>query len=177
MALILDDDNSTIYTAATPLTPSTTVADDFLNDYDSINGAKSSSSSVPWPGSTFIIRSVSSGHVITLLDGKIELSPPGGHSSIRWVCIETKGWLGFRNPVSGKFLGHDKHGRLSCFADRHQQWERFCVRLRPEGGYVLFMTHHERLWPVGMKVEEGVEKLAKIGDGVSNGMIWEFIKV
>jgi hypothetical protein len=170
---IPDPDNFTDSTAA--LTPETVAA--YLDDHDPLGGAKPSSSSVPWPGSTFIIRSASSGHVITLLDGQIVLAPPGGRGSIEWECVETKGWLGFRSPVSGGFLGHDRHGSLCCTASSHQAWENFCVRMRPEGGYVLLMTHWERLWHVGLKEEQGVEKLAKCGDGGSDGMVWEFIKV
>jgi hypothetical protein len=49
--------------------------------------------------------------------------------------------------------------------------------MRPEGGYVLLMTHWERLWHVGSEVEQGVEKLAKVGDGGSGGIVWEFVKV
>ena len=49
--------------------------------------------------------------------------------------------------------------------------------MRPEGGCVLLMTHWERLWHVGIKVEQGVEKLAKIEEGASDGMVWEFVKV
>lgn len=51
------------------------------------------------------------------------------------------------------------------------------MRLRPEGGYVLLMTHFERLWHVGSKVERGVEMLAKMGDGGNDGIVWEFVKV
>ena len=49
--------------------------------------------------------------------------------------------------------------------------------MRREGGCILLMTHYDRLWHVGIKVEEGVEKLAKIGDGASDEMVWEFAKV
>ncbi len=49
--------------------------------------------------------------------------------------------------------------------------------MRPEGGCVLLMMEWDRLWHVGIKVEQGVEKLAKIGDGGSGGMAWEFIRV
>ncbi|KAF2803367.1 uncharacterized protein BDZ99DRAFT_468324 [Mytilinidion resinicola] len=170
---IPDDDNSTVCTAATP--PETVVAD--LMDEDYAFGDIKTNSSVPWPGSTFIIRSTSSGHVITLVDGQIILAPIGGRGSIHWVCMETKGWLGFRNKASGRLLGHDDKGNLRCAAGRHQGWENFCVRLRPEGGYVLLMTHFERLWHVGIKKEHGVEKLAKIGDGGNDGLVWEFVKV
>jgi hypothetical protein len=172
---ILEPDNSTIYTAATP--PETLVPD-FLEDDDPLSSkAPTSSSSIPWPGSTFILRCVSSGHVLTLLDGEIKLAPAGNRGSIHWNCIETKGWLGFQNPVSGRYLGHDAQGKLIASAGRHQGWENFCVRLRPEGGYVLLMTHFERLWPVGMKLERGVENLAKVEGGSTDGIVWEFVKV
>lgn len=166
-----DDDGFTISTAITP--PSTVTTDQVDRETNNDTG----SFLVPWPGSTFIIRSVSSGQVITLLDGNIVLTRPGGRGSSHWACMENKGWLGFRNVVSGKFLGHDKGGRLCCVAWQHQPWEYFCARMRPDGGCVLLMTHWERLWHVGIKVEDGVEKLAKIGDGGANGIDWEFIRV
>jgi hypothetical protein len=171
---IPDRDDSTIYTT---ITPPETVAADLLDHHDPFGSAEPSSSLVPWPGSTFIIRSVSSRNVITLLDGQIMLTQSGGRGSIHWACVETKGWLGFRNTVSGKMLGHDAKGRLCCSAERHQGWEYFCARMRPRGGCVLLMTHYERLWHVGVKWEPGVEKLAKIGDGASDGIVWEFAKI
>ena len=170
---IPDADNSTIYTAVTP--PETITAE-FLDDNDPLGGDKPRSS-VPWPGSSYMIRCVTSGDVLTLLDGQIVLAPLGDRGSFQWECVETKGWMGFRNPVSGKYLGHDQRGKLHCSADRHQGWENFCPRLRPDGGYILLMTHFERLWHVGIKIEHGVERIAKIGDGGSDGIIWEFIKV
>ena len=168
-----DDEDSTIYTATTP---PETVAADLPDDHDSFGHANSGSALVPWPGTTFIIRSVSSGHVIMLLDGKIVLTKPGGRGSIHWTCIETKGWLAFRNTVSGKFLGHDKKGNLHCWAENPDRWEYFDARMTPEGGCVLLMTHYERLWHVGIRREGDVEKLAKIGEGGSSGIVWEFAK-
>lgn len=169
-----EPDNSTEYTT---VTPPETVAADLLDDYDEFSGARPSSCSVPWPGSTFLIRSASSGRVITLLDGQIVLARPGSRGSIHWACVESKGWLGFQNPVSGRFLGHDARGRLRCSADRQQGWENFCVRMRPDGGYVLLMTHFERLWHLGINLDQGMEKLAKIENGASDGIVWEFVKV
>ena len=168
-----DDDTS----AGTIRTPPETVTADLLDDHESLGGTGAYLNMVPWPGSLFIIRSVTSGHVITLHDGHIALAPPGGPGSIHWECVETKGWLGFRNNVSGKYLGHDKKGNLCCSVDKHQGWEYFNARARPEGGCVLLMQHWESLKHVGMKVEQGVEKLAKIGDGGDGGMVFEFLKV
>lgn len=170
---IPNHDDSTIYTANTP---PETVTTDLLDDHGPSTGAEPSSSSVPWPGSTFIIRSASSGHVLTLLDGQILLTQPGGRGSIHWECVETNGWLGFRNNVSGKFLGREG-GRLCCLVGRQQGREYFCARMRPDGGYVLLMTHWEKLFHVGMKLDQGVEKLAMGEVGGSDGIVWEFIKV
>jgi hypothetical protein len=168
---ILEPESSTIWTATTP---PESVATDLLDDHDPCGGAKPSSSSVPWPGSTFIIRSVSSGDVITLRDGQVVLDRPGSRGYIHWECVETKGWLGFRDIGSGRLLGHDTQGRLRCSAEQHQGWENFCVRMTPEGGYVLLMTHWERLWQVGICEEQGMKKLVKIG---GSGIVWEFVKV
>ncbi|KAL9017672.1 MAG: hypothetical protein Q9185_005006 [Variospora sp. 1 TL-2023] len=194
--------------------PSTIAADpDPLDDDDyptasrSFNSSSSSSSSsssfslVPWPNSTFVIRCASSGRVITLLEGQITFTalPPrgrhhgggggGGGGSVHWACVESNGWLGFLNIVSGRFLGHDSKGKLCCTAARHRRWEHFCVRKRPQGGgYVLLMRHYDGVCCVGVKkeVEQGrvVEKLAKLEDaaaaaaaaaGSSNGgIVWEF---
>ncbi|KAI9704126.1 MAG: hypothetical protein M1836_006987 [Candelina mexicana] len=169
----ISDDDESIIDPTTTL-PETSAADP-LNDYDVFSSAKPTFPLVPWPGSSFIIRSVESGHVVTLLDGQVMLTQPSAYGCIRWECVENKGWLGFRNTVSGKYLGHDAKGKLCCSAEQHKEWEYFCARARPEGGCILLMTHWGKLWRVGIKVEEGVEKLAKI-EG-SDGMIWEFAKV
>ena len=173
-----EEENSSICTANTP--PPTTTAD-FPDDHPS-GSITPHSNLVPWPGSTFIIRSVSSGHVLTLLEGQITLTHPhSSRGSCHWACWENNGWLGFRNTVSGKFLGHDEEGKLRCTVEWHEKWEYFCFRMRPEGGCVLLMTHEDRLWHVGgIKVEQDGEekvKLAKIGDGAAGGMVWEFVKV
>jgi hypothetical protein len=167
---VLDSDNSTAHTATTP--PETLPDNlDWDNDFST-----SSVASVPVPGLTFIIRSVSCGRVITLLDGQTVLTQRGGCGSIRWACVVTKNWLGFKNVASGKFLGHGMNGRLCCAAEKHSGWECFCLFPGREGGYVLFMTNYEDLWPVGIKVEQGVEYLAKIDKEGSEGIIWEFIE-
>ena len=165
-----DLDDSTTYSGTTP--PESVATD--VPDHDDCGSAKPNSL-VPWPGSTYIIRSVSSGHLMTLLDGQVLLTQAGGRGSIHWRCVETKGWLGFQNTVSGKFLGHDKNRKLSCFAGRHREWEYFCSRPRPEGDCVLLMQHWDSLWQVGIQEEQGEEKLAKIEDG--DGVGWEFLEV
>lgn len=172
---VSEPDDSTVNTA---VTPPETIADNVLADDDPLGDAITSTS-VPWPGSTFIIRSVLTGRVLTLLDGKVVLSPPGNRGCIRWKCVESKGWLGFRSATSGRFLGHNKNGRLCCVAERQQGWENFCVRMTPERSYVLLMTHFERLWKVGLRVEGDGEKLVKMNSAeAEEGKVeWDSIEV
>ncbi|KIW70857.1 hypothetical protein PV04_03094 [Phialophora macrospora] len=181
---IRDPDNSTAYT---PRTPPETVCEGLDDAKIETNNMSSTaattsdlSSSVPWAGSTFIIRSIPSGHALTVLDGKVILAPLGGRGSVHWKCVATKGWLGFQNVVTGRFLGHDgKRGRLCCSVAWHRGWESFMPQLRPQGGFVLMTPHFEKLWPVGVKVEKGVEMLAKIEKDPADPAVsvWEFIKV
>jgi hypothetical protein len=176
----LDPDDSTVYTATTP--PGT-----IDNDFNSFGDVDSSTSSIPSPGFTFVIRSVSCGRVITLFNGKVILARSDGRGSTHWACVENGGWIGFQNCVSDKFLGYDKDGRLCCSAKEQKDWENFDFRQRREGGYVLLMLHvgehwkdlwHGReLWHVGVKMEQGVENLTKIGRGGSGGIVWEFIEL
>lgn len=113
--------------------------------------------------------------VLTLQEGAVKLARPGDyHGSIHWNCVEDKGWLGSRNPVSGKFLGHDEDENLSCSADHHKFWEWFCVRMKPNGTYVLLMRGwDEELWPVVLLDS----KLAKVKQAAQTGMSWKFVKV
>ena len=167
-----DDDNSTS-TFSPADTPDETNDPD---DHESTHSATPTVSSVPWPDSTFIIRA--SDRVLTLLDGKVVLKRPGGPGSIHWACVESKGWLGFRNVVSGKFLGYNTYGELRCAADRHREWEQFCVRAVPDGGYVFLMTDFSKLLPVGWKAEKEVVVLAKLSEKkMAEGIVWEFAKV
>jgi hypothetical protein len=170
------DDDSTIYTPKTP--PSTIAPSTIADDDGPAHQGASISFSVPWPGNTFIIRDMSSGNVLTLLDGQVVLSPLGGRGSIHWRCVDNKGWIGFQNTISGKYLGHSFWGWLVCDAWQPQGYERFCVRLLPLGGFTLMMTHWDKLWRVGLaRNQHGEMKLAKVENGHADGVAWEFTKV
>jgi hypothetical protein len=166
---ISDPDNSIIYT---PTTTSENVTADLLENHNP-------SGSVTSHDFTFIIRSVSSGHVITLLDGQVVLAPPGGRGSIHWACVETEGWLGFRNRISNKFLCHDWNGRLMCSAEQHDGWRHFSITPVPKGGYIMQMLDWWTLRPIVINEcnEKGLQKLGRTGNKLSDGIIWEFIKV
>ncbi|CAN9180154.1 unnamed protein product [Alternaria alternata] len=164
--------------APTICTPSVT-SDNTTKD---IQRCEASQSSAPWPGRTYIIRSHENGQVITFLDGKIVLDKPGGLGTFRWRCVEKKGWLGFRDPASARFLGYDEHGYLRCLMDHHQDYEYMCPRKRPEGGYVLLMLlkKKEELVPLGVQTQEtenGVQQKLKTVKWDSGGIVWDFIEV
>ncbi|KAH7137910.1 hypothetical protein B0J11DRAFT_475007 [Dendryphion nanum] len=134
-------------------------------------------SSVPWPGSTYIIQLHDTDSVITFLDGKIVLAPPGGHGNYRWRCVETENWLGFRDPASGLYIGYDKVGLLRCRAKAHNEWERICIRQRPEGGYIMLMTFWEALRRVGVRTDSGRAHIGKVEEAHNCRTTWIFIKV
>lgn len=160
-----DDDNSVIYT---PLTSTGSVALNYPQSHPSL-------SSIPSDGCTVIIRSVSSGHVITFVDGNVVLAPPGGRGSILWKCVESDGWIGFRNCVTNKFLCHDGNGMLKCEAEHHGKWRHFTITPMRKGGYILQMADWWTLRPVVLNEENGLQKLGRTGQTLSQGIIWEFV--
>lgn len=137
---VQDTDGSTIDTA---ITPPETIPPDLTDDND--DTSYPGSYLVPKPGSTFIIRSVSSRDIITLLKGRVVLEPPGSLGSPHWECVETGGWLGFRNVASDGLLVRDQHRELCCIAKYHLECEQFHIGSRSEGGYVLLMIQNGEL--------------------------------
>lgn len=173
-----DDDTASNWTAFTPAETATIRMED--NDLLKDDPLEITSS-IPWPNSTYIISHSTTSAVITLTHGRISLTPPGGpppaSGSIHWDCVDVNGWFAFRNRVSGKYLGYDKGGTLVCQAGSPKEWEQFCVRAVPDGGFVLLMTHWHELKPVGVSGE----RVVKLGQNrktmIEEGIVWKFVKV
>jgi len=159
----------------TASTPATSVYDSQQDDHDTMSTLESTISSFPEPDSTFIIKSTSSGLAIAVSEGKVVQAPPGG-KECHWVCIQTDGWLGFRNPVSGKFLGRNDDWHMACVATAHERHEWFHVRSRQEG-HVLMQIHKEMLRPVGFTGAGETKTLAMMENWASKEIHWEFIRV
>lgn len=133
---------------------------------------------VPSHGSTVIIRSISCGNVITLLNGNVVLAPPGGRGSIHWTCIESEGWFTFRNRVSNKFLRHSGwEARLECSAEHNGKFRYFTITPVPKGGHIMQMLDWWTLRPIVLNGEKGLQKLGRNGNKLSEGIVWEFIEV
>jgi len=129
---------------------------------------------VPWPGNTYLIRDRGSKRFVTLKDGIVSLMVEGDRGGQLWECQDGgahEGWIGFRNSVSGRFLGHDNDWNLRVENDRLDWWEEFAVRQYPDGGYVLYLRHGDGLWHIGLNGD----RLAKV-DGDSPRLQWDFVK-
>ncbi|RYP91508.1 hypothetical protein DL770_002354 [Monosporascus sp. CRB-9-2] len=129
---------------------------------------------VPWPGNTFVIRERATGRAITLVNGKLRLWDwdYAGDRGAHWICEGKEGWLGFRNPVSGTYIGHDDRGNICANATHHKQWEYFCATRHPEGGYLLLKRHGDALWK--MNVTQCGSRFYETAD---EGAAWEFLKL
>ncbi|KAL1879192.1 hypothetical protein Daus18300_001771 [Diaporthe australafricana] len=123
--------------------------------YDGVNTPSSSecekpidaefTPAVPCSGKTYKIHLGDTKKVITVTEGEVMLqspaeSRPGG--GWYWVCVENGNWLGFRNHVSGNFLGHNgkTHG-FQAKVTHHQALEFFCVRPHPRGDFMLLVKY------------------------------------
>jgi hypothetical protein len=137
-----------------------------------------SASYVPSYGSTILIRSSETGH---LHDGHITLASPNSRGSTIWHCVESDGWLRFRNKVTGKFLCHCRGDpRLYCSAKEGTSLRHFTITPVSGGGngrYILQMADWWTLRPVVVFVEAGVQRLGRTGDKLADGEVWEFVRV
>ncbi|TGO25878.1 hypothetical protein BPAE_0071g00500 [Botrytis paeoniae] len=131
---------------------------------------------VPEPGGIFIIRKRGYGKIITLEDGQLQLkSDISGIGGCHWICVERDGWLGFRNCISGTYIGHDGSGKFYAKVTRHKDYESFCVRKHPNGDYLLLTKHWSKLWKMEIKMNgDGLDELVETETG---GTTWEFAKV
>ncbi|KAI1778458.1 hypothetical protein F4818DRAFT_301706 [Hypoxylon cercidicola] len=94
----------------------------------------------PYPGNTYAIRDRNSGRLITLVNGMLRLENcVGEQGGWHWKCEEKQGWLGFRSPVAGWYMGHDCKGNFVACVSHHKPHEYFCARRHPQGGYFLLM--------------------------------------
>jgi hypothetical protein len=136
------------------------------------------------PGHTYIIHALSSDKIITHSDDQVTLAPQSprcrdSHNSYQqWLVVEIHGWLYLKNVNSGLVLGHDNWGKLRRTANHYKELEKFHVQPFDNGGYLLLMTHWDKLVQVGVRSDGyGNMVLAKLQDGRSYGIVWEFVKV
>lgn len=130
----------------------------------------------PWKGRSFIIRDSNTSLVIGLQKGILRLVPEHSERGcgIHWSCVESDGMLlGFQNMVSGTFIGHNNRGKLIAGAKLHRDWESFCVREHPDGGYLLLVKQGSGFLP--MRIDGGTELV--VSNNRDEGVVWEFTRV
>ncbi|KAI5862988.1 hypothetical protein GGS23DRAFT_46961 [Durotheca rogersii] len=165
-------------TSYAAFTPPTTAASDGLPDYEAasftgLSDTRTREETVPHPGATYIIRDPATRRLLTIVGGQLRLEHHAGdRGGYHWDCVETKGWLGFRNPAFGVFLGHDGHGRIIASARLHRPWEYFCVRRHKQGGYLLLSRWFDDLW----KLDKGSDGRTIVRQA-EGGLAWEFERV
>ncbi|KAI1394472.1 uncharacterized protein F4822DRAFT_48506 [Hypoxylon trugodes] len=169
----LEIDNSSLASGIT--TPTRTMTIDDPTDARSSCEAQKYNviEPAPYPGQTFIIREHNGNRLITLVEGEVRARENiGEQGGWHWVCVEQRGWLGFRNPVSSTYLGHDTQGAFWAKYKHHIIHESFCARRHPNGGYVLLMRHDDELQKMAIG-DDGCTLVETTGDGTP----WDFIRV
>ena len=151
-----------------------------LESLRSMLAAKSASTEapVPWPGSAFAIRHIGSGHFIGLDDGgNVRLKAVenvGARESCHWRCHEKDGWFGFRHE--GRFLGHSGEKDMHAESKHHKEWESYCIRKHPEGGYQIMSPRSKTFWYLG--VDKSGQKVVRVEHGNDvRATTWDFTKV
>ncbi|TGJ84181.1 hypothetical protein E0Z10_g4567 [Xylaria hypoxylon] len=94
-------------------------------------------SSAPEADGMYMIRDLDSRNSITMVNGSLTpLLDAGTRGGWQWICEEARGgWIGFRNVVSGKYLGRGNRGGIYAQASRMKSWELFVLCQREAGGY------------------------------------------
>ncbi|KAH8666152.1 hypothetical protein BGZ61DRAFT_302500, partial [Ilyonectria robusta] len=127
---------------------------------------------VPQAGDTFIIVDKAYGRAITVIEGRPKLETSANRAgSWRWLCTEKDGFLGFRNTVSGRYLGHNIWWNMVVDGWSHKAWEHFHARRQECGGYTLLAPDWFTMRQIS--IGEGNTLVA----GSEGGTVWEFIKV
>ncbi|KAI3319884.1 hypothetical protein HD806DRAFT_508192 [Xylariaceae sp. AK1471] len=141
-----------------------------------INGG---TSSIPEPGGTYMIRDLESGKAITLVNGRLTLVLNAGtRGGWQWHCEEVDdGWVGFRDAVSGKYLGHDNKGGFQVQASKLYSWESFVLRPREAGGCNLWVKYGSKLKAMGIADKDEPFPTLIQALSAKEAARWEFVKV
>lgn len=132
----------------------------------------------PKAGKQFMIRERQEPHrIIALLFGELVLiDEQSTAQGWLWKCVKKSGWYGFRNVVSGSYLGYKGQSKtLQACMPHHKNNEYFMTERHEDGGYVLLTIHGEELWQVAISKDGKslVEKKAEEGAGTA----WDFVEI
>ncbi|KAI1117003.1 hypothetical protein F5Y14DRAFT_14074 [Nemania sp. NC0429] len=162
-------------TAADTPTHSSVENDLILPKTPAYQPPRGSFSSAPTPGRTYLIRHRDLDKTMNVKDGRLSLqynSDP--QAGCYWDCVETWGWLGFRETVSGNHLGRNGWFGFRASAKRHLPWEWFVVVGHGDDGFYLQSPHWWMLRWVGI----GRDGLSLVDvTSSAEAAVWEFVEV
>ncbi|KAI9151347.1 hypothetical protein HJFPF1_08549 [Paramyrothecium foliicola] len=131
---------------------------------------------VPKPGSVYVIHCKGSRACIVQRKGAVLVDVARqGQCGYLWECVEKRGWLGFCNTVSGRFLGTDEN--LDFVAERTDLNvdECFVATYVPAGGFELRVLMGMAFW--GIDVMDGRLELVECdGPEDARPAVWTFVK-
>lgn len=135
--------------------------------------------SIPEPGHVYMIREANLDKALTVLNGELTLmSHTDTRGGWQWHCEQNaNGWMGFRDAVSGRYLGHDNRGGYVVQAKRLSDWESFVIRHRKGGGYNLCVKYGHKLKPMGTAVGDGTGMKLVDAPSPAEAAVWAFIEV
>jgi hypothetical protein len=107
---------------------------------------------------------------ISLEVGELRLGY-GVDAGSHWTCFEKDGWLGFRNPVSGTYIGHDGGGKFWAKVSHHRNNEYFVAKKHPGCGYEILMLHDLQF----RKMHVGENDC--LVEAENGNTLWEFVPV
>ncbi|KAI1492981.1 hypothetical protein F5X96DRAFT_293740 [Biscogniauxia mediterranea] len=142
--------------------------------------AASGTARAPEAPHAYMIRDLATGKALALRDGRLTLTHEAGESGgcgWCWRCTERDddgGWLGFRESVSGRYLGRDGAGGMCARATRHRAWEALLLRPLRDGGYHILTCDWWKLRRVALAPDG--EALVESRDK-REAVRWEFIEV
>ncbi|RFU75747.1 dynamin family [Trichoderma arundinaceum] len=109
-------------------------------------------------------------HIIALENGELKmLDKLSVGSGWLWHCDKKDGWYGFRNTVSGTYLGHNGD-KIVAEAPHHESDENFIPERHEEGGYILLRKDNDGLLQVA--ISEDGNSLVQGQEGPA----WDFIE-
>lgn len=126
----------------------------------------------PLADKSLMIRTTQEPHrILTLCSGELKfLSKPIPGGGAFWRCVKKDGWYGFRNTVSGAYLGHDTQGKIRATQLHHKSDEYFIMDRHEKGGYILLMRKDAELLQVSIS-EDGKSLVQQ----KETGTAWDFI--
>jgi hypothetical protein len=180
MAFSYAPSEATSTTASTILTPRTNSV-----TLDSLSLQDDSSDSIPWPGNTYAILDKASGKAISVATST---NMAGQHNwaiflseqridnfdtNSLWLCVEAKGYFGFFNEETGKYLGYSSSKqRMLVLDEEFNSYQYFIPRRHFNGGYQLLTAANDSMEQVAFDASD-----SKFVRRQHAGICWKFVKV